>query len=157
MIHCHNGPTAIHTRLGWVLSGPVQGSPPARVTSVNLVITHLLRVDAFQQQTLGKLDNQLKMFWDLESLGIKCDASTVYEEFQKKITYSTARFKLHTCTRAKSYCTQHSWQCSRVARSCSRVTHPCSRVTRLCSQVARLRVFSSARITTARKLLVTSN
>ena len=75
VIRCHNGSIPIHTRLGWVLSGPIQGSPPAGVTSVNLVITHLLRVDAFQQQTLGKLDNQLKMFWDLESLGIKCDES----------------------------------------------------------------------------------
>ena len=37
---------AIRTRLGWVLSGPVQGSPSA---GVNLVITHSLRVDAFQQ------------------------------------------------------------------------------------------------------------
>ena len=94
VIRCHNGPTAIHTRLGWVLSGPVQGSPPAGVTSVNLVITHSLRVDAFQQQTLGKLDNQLKMFWDLKSLGIKCDESTVYEEFQKKITYKYPRYEV---------------------------------------------------------------
>ena len=47
MINQRNGPTAVHTRLGWVLSGPVEGlSQPE--SSVNLVSTHVLVVDDYQ-------------------------------------------------------------------------------------------------------------
>ena len=34
------------------------------------------------------------MFWDLEKLGIKCDESTVYKEFQKKIAYKYPRYEV---------------------------------------------------------------
>ena len=86
VVRCLNGPTAVHTRLGWVLSGPVLGSPPD-VSSVNLITTHSLRVDAYQQQTESELDSQLKMFWDLESLGVRHDEPSVYDEFQRGIVY----------------------------------------------------------------------
>ena len=47
MINQCNGPTAVRTRLGWVLSGPVEGlSQPE--SSVNLVSTHVLMVDDYQ-------------------------------------------------------------------------------------------------------------
>ena len=39
VINQHNGPTAVHTRLGWVLSGPIQGLSH-QVSSVNLASTH---------------------------------------------------------------------------------------------------------------------
>ena len=38
-----NRPVAINTRLGWVLSGPVQ---TGNVTSVNFTCNHILRVDS---------------------------------------------------------------------------------------------------------------
>ena len=94
VIRCLNGPTAVHTRLGWVLSGPVQGSPPPGIVSVNLVNTYSLMVDAYQQQTENELDNQLKMFWDLESLGVKHDEPSVYEEFLKAIVYKYPRYEV---------------------------------------------------------------
>ena len=60
------GPMAIHTKLGWVLSGPtdIVGS---KQCSANLVTTHILRVDA---QT-DPLKDQMRAFWELESLGIR--------------------------------------------------------------------------------------
>ena len=60
------GPTAIHTKLGWVLSGHMPATSNSR-SSANLVTTHVLRVDA---ETAG-LDEQLGSFWELESLGIQ--------------------------------------------------------------------------------------
>jgi len=87
VVHCQGGPTAVHTRLGWVLSGPVQGSPPG-ISSVHLFTTHSLRVDAYRiRQTESELDSQLKMFWDLESLGVMHDEPSVYDESQKGIVY----------------------------------------------------------------------
>ena len=49
VIRCFNGLTAVHTRLGWELSGPVQGSPPPGIVSVNFVNTYSLRVDAYRE------------------------------------------------------------------------------------------------------------
>ena len=94
VIRCLNGPTAVHIRLGWVLSGPVLGSPPPGIASVNLVNTHSLRVDAYQRQTENELDNQLKMFWDLDSLGVKYDEPSVYEEFQNGIVHKYPRYEV---------------------------------------------------------------
>ncbi len=61
-------PIAIHTRLGWVLSGPMSSLDRPH-PSVNLVTTHTLRVE-FVPQDIGGLDDKLRAFWELESLGI---------------------------------------------------------------------------------------
>ena len=91
VICCTNGSTAVHTR---VLSGAVQGSSPG-ISAVNLVTTHSLRVDAYRrQQTEGELNNQLKMFWNLESLGIKHDEPSVYEEFQWGIVHKHPQYEV---------------------------------------------------------------
>jgi len=56
--------------LGWVLAGPVEGV--SCQTFTNLVTTHSMAVDAYMSQDSDHmLDCKLKMFWDLESLGIK--------------------------------------------------------------------------------------
>jgi hypothetical protein len=55
------GPTVIHIRLGWVLSGPVALSS----CSTNLVSTHVPQVDTRDDT----LDETLRAFWELASLG----------------------------------------------------------------------------------------
>ena len=40
------GPTAIHTKLGWVLSGPMQSPDPVARSTACVVTTHLLRADS---------------------------------------------------------------------------------------------------------------
>ena len=60
------GPIAIHTKLGWVLSGPTN----AEGLSANLVTTHILRVDA-QLDEGDCLEEQLRSFLDLESLVLR--------------------------------------------------------------------------------------
>ena len=37
VIRCLNGPTPVHTRLGWVLSGPVQGQALCKSTLLTLI------------------------------------------------------------------------------------------------------------------------
>ena len=66
-----SGPTALETRLGWVLSGPVHGSP-VQVSCTNLTSSHVLKQEAscVRHHDLERLDLQLKRFWDLERLGI---------------------------------------------------------------------------------------
>jgi hypothetical protein len=63
------GPTAFHTKLGWVLSGPTLYPNPVIHSPAYIVTTHLLRVDS-QPVEAVRLDEPLRSFWELESLGI---------------------------------------------------------------------------------------
>ena len=86
------GPTAIHTKLGWVLSGPTSARGSARC-SVNLTTTHVLRVQAQPQEPKG-LDEQLRSFWDLESLGVQPEEKTLYDEFTTHIAFRDCRYQV---------------------------------------------------------------
>ena len=76
-----DGPMAIQTKFGWLLSRPVQ-ELLCENTSCNLVTTHTLKVDMY---TIGdskqRLDSKMKMFSD-KSFGIKEGEPDVYGEFE---------------------------------------------------------------------------
>ena len=84
------GPTAVETKLGWVLSGPVPGVSHGG-TSVNFVSTHVLKVECSDCD----LDTTLKAFWDLDTLGIKDNESSVYEDFIQTIDFKNGRYCVH--------------------------------------------------------------
>ena len=91
------GPTALHTRLGWVLSGPIESSTRECGPSVNLVSsTHVLRCAAVPPQPLNKdLTGELKQFWDLESLGISSPEQSVHSQFIDSISFEHGRYEVH--------------------------------------------------------------
>ena len=89
------GPTAIETLLGWVLSGPVNGTTDGE-TVVSIVATpssHILRVDAATED--DKLEAGLQRFWDLESLGIGKNERSVQETFTQQISMKEGRYEVH--------------------------------------------------------------
>ena len=73
-----NGPTAVHTKLGWVLSGPSSHSDPNQCT-VNLSVTHVLHAETISEDPTCTLNDQLRAFWELEALGIRDEPRTLYE------------------------------------------------------------------------------
>ena len=86
---------AIHTTIGWVLSGPIGGL----ATSVNLSMcttTHTLMTTGIVCTTGLEqgLDEQLKKFWDLETLGIVDGESVVHEKFVQQIRFSGERYNV---------------------------------------------------------------
>jgi hypothetical protein len=86
------GPTAVHTKLGWVLSGPTSARASVH-RSVNLTTTHVLRVEA--QPTEPKtLDEQLRSFWELESLGVQPEEKTLYDEFTNHVVFRDGRYQV---------------------------------------------------------------
>ena len=87
-----SGPIAIHTSLGWILSGPVPSTETGR-SSVSLVTTHTLRVDT-QQHEISNLDDTLRSFWELESLGIKEPDRSVYTEFGENTCFRDGRYEV---------------------------------------------------------------
>ena len=69
IINGDSGPAAIKTRLGWVLTGPVEGI--SNHSSTNLVITYTLPVDTHvSQDSYQECHKKLKTFWDVQLLGI---------------------------------------------------------------------------------------
>ena len=91
VVRGEHGPTAIETKLGWDLSGPIPEGTKVNRQQSNLVTTHVLKsvvkpVDA----TNETLDGTLKTFWELESLGIK--PRTLHEEFQEQISFTNERY-----------------------------------------------------------------
>jgi len=61
-----NRPTAIQTRLGWVLSGPTNGTVQNDQQQNNLVTTHVLKMASKPVDiTNESLDGSLQRFWDI--------------------------------------------------------------------------------------------
>ena len=87
-----DGPIAIQTTLGWVLSGPVH--PVNQLAStVSLVTTHVLRIDS-QPHGTKELDDTLQSFWRLESLGICAPEKSVYDDFASSIQFKEGRYEV---------------------------------------------------------------
>ena len=80
---------AIHTKIGWVLSGHTSGvatsvNLSACTTTYTLMTTGTICTTGLEQD----LDEQLKKFWDLETLGIVDGESVVHEKFVQQIRFS---------------------------------------------------------------------
>ena len=86
------GPVAMHTHVGWVLSGPlsVYGDDSS---SVNLV-THVLRVDSGNNDLNQRLERRLRSFWELEFFGIQDTEFTMYEQFASEVQFQEGRYKV---------------------------------------------------------------
>ena len=87
------GPTAIHTKLGWVLSVPTSSSSSLLCSSTCTTTTHLLRVGD-QPVKSTQLAEQLRSFWELESLGIHEEEKKLYDEFASNIAFQDGRYKV---------------------------------------------------------------
>lgn len=87
-----DGPTAIHTKLGWVLSGPSSHNEISRC-AVNLNVTHVLHT-GIQSENPDTLEGQLRAFWELEALGIRDEEKTLYDDFTGVVKFEDGRYKV---------------------------------------------------------------
>ena len=87
-----DGPVAVNTKLGWVLSGmlSIEGECP---TSHNFLIMHVLRVDA-TPSTQVPLDEILHSFWKLESMGVDSEIDSALEEFTLTVQFKNGRYEV---------------------------------------------------------------
>ena len=86
------GPVAVDTRLGWVLSGPAPKAKQSK-NSASLLTTHSLHVGALEDNS-QVLNQTLQSFWELESLEIKQPDRCVFTEFEEKIQYKGGRYEV---------------------------------------------------------------
>ena len=87
-----SGPVAIHTKLGWVLSGPAPTAARDHC-STNLLTVHSSDVTS-QNSSISNLDNIRQSFWELESLGIKDLEHTMFTEFERNIQFKDGRYEV---------------------------------------------------------------
>ena len=78
-----NGPVAIATRLGWVLSGPTTvAQDSSNVTSVQCVQSCVNKLPAPLSDSDGnQLTQQSREFWERESLGVAAQEPSILEKF----------------------------------------------------------------------------
>lgn len=76
-----SGPTAIHTKLGWMPSFHIE----PKECGVNLSITHVLHVETVSEDAL---EEQLQAFWDLD------EKRTLYNEFSGVVKFENGRYKV---------------------------------------------------------------
>ena len=88
-----DSPVAVYTRLGWVLSGPVN-TKMNRASTMNLTTTHVLRIETRVQERPNNLSDQLKDFWELESIGIKPEEESVFDKFLKETKFNGERYEV---------------------------------------------------------------
>ena len=87
-----DGPIAVLTKFGWVLSGPMM-TTGQEAPAVSLITTHTLRVDT-EADHLKALDDCLHSFWNLELLGVRAEEDPLLEEFNDKIHFENGRYEV---------------------------------------------------------------
>ena len=88
VIKSNNGPVALNSHLGWILSGPVavRGTPMQGTT----LVTHVLRVESSSEAR--DLERELHSFWSIESMGIIENESVVQAQFEEHVSFVDGRY-----------------------------------------------------------------
>ena len=83
---------AASTKIGWVLSGPVENLPREKLSSIQFSSTHVLRTES--RVVDDTLQGDLDRLWDLDSVGIR-DKDTVLEAFEKNLSFEDGKYLVH--------------------------------------------------------------
>ena len=85
IVGCYgNKLSAVSSKFGWVLSGPLQCGDEQSESSVGTFLSSVQGADT--------LSEKVESFWNLESLGIKTEEDTMLEDFQKTVTFNGERY-----------------------------------------------------------------
>jgi hypothetical protein len=85
-------PVASKTSLGWVLSGSISTTKKQKLSNVNFVSAHVVKI-AGNYQKKPAAEELLHQLWDIESIGIR-DKETVHESFLKNVTFEDGRYSV---------------------------------------------------------------
>ena len=88
------GLIALKSKLGWLLSGPFDSSK-INDCSVNLAVTHVLKISTKVNENVDLLSRNVEKFWDLDTLGIVDKEPSVYEKFVDDIIFRDNRYEVH--------------------------------------------------------------
>jgi hypothetical protein len=77
------------------MSGPIDNLSEEFSSTTNFAATHVLRIDTtpVQDNLNPNMTEQLKNFWELESIGIRGDESSVYDKFVEEVRFNGERYE----------------------------------------------------------------
>ena len=87
VIRSSSGPTAMHSHLGWILSGP-------RVIESDSIMMRTLATGVEIAEGKSRLEKQLRSFWELEALGISEQETTLYEQLKDHNSFYGTRYEI---------------------------------------------------------------
>ena len=106
------GPTAISSKLVWLLSGPING---AGTNSVDTFTTNLIISGEFGNSSANgddELKSTLKQFWETESIGIRepedSSINQLSKSFLKNIKYEDHRYEVSLPWKEEQMCYHHA-------------------------------------------------
>ena len=80
----NSGLIAINSGLGWIISGPVRSDDKS--CSINVTTSHVMKLNVRRDDE--KLVDHFHKFWDLDTIGISENESSVYDEFMQDIKFN---------------------------------------------------------------------
>ena len=93
-----HGPVAIRTRLGYVLSGPVNAaSAKTQLSTVN--VSHVMKTECqvIEENLVSDdflLKEELSKFWDYDTLGVKDREGDFLEDYLTKVKFNGIRYEV---------------------------------------------------------------
>ena len=87
-----SGLMAINSVFGWLLNGPVARGNQFSVNLISSDVT-VMKIQSYVTEEKN-LSNELHKFWDLDTIGIKENESSVYDTFMESITFDKGRYQL---------------------------------------------------------------
>lgn len=88
------GPVAMETKLGYVLSGAASDEPTVASTAVNITFTHILKMEAVPFPPEENLKEPLSHCWKLESIEVLPDQSSVQDKFEETVKFTGKRYEV---------------------------------------------------------------
>ena len=85
-------PVAIHTALGWVLSGPIRGKN-SDSSSVDSLVSLVIDPCPLPDKALTEINKSMHKLWDLESLGIRVE-DEVHKSVVNNISFTGERYSV---------------------------------------------------------------
>ena len=90
VIRSDDGPVAVKTSLGWVLSGKMIGREV--MTSTNLISAHVMKTTVESEED-GRLEDLVHKFWSLDAINISDKNETgVFERFTETTFFENGRY-----------------------------------------------------------------
>ena len=87
------GLVAINSKLGWLLSGPYEWNNQDSA-AVNLATTHVLSIEFNEEQEEALLSSEIEKFWNLDTVGIKHNETSVYERIMDEVKFKEGRYEV---------------------------------------------------------------
>ena len=92
-----DGPIAMKSKLGYVLSGPVD-TPPSYANdhrfSTHLTESHILKAECLVVNSDSEVNEQIHKFWDYESIGVKSESPAFCDHYmENEIEFNGRRYE----------------------------------------------------------------